>query len=111
MFHILYFTDIGVFLLFTFCFISLNSKMFRIVNGKYENLIYTISSFLQYKFAVVVMGRVEHISDEDQNIRVDLDIFKPHAIQGTNVTDLQVQIIFSDYFGFKFVDLSWRNFC
>lgn len=43
----------------------------------------TPNHFLQYKFAVVVMGRVEHISDEDQNIRVDLDIFKPHAIQGT----------------------------
>lgn len=53
------------------------------------------------------MGRVEHISDEDQNIRVDLDIFKPHAIQGTNITDLSMQIIFSDYyFGFTFVKLS-----
>lgn len=41
--------------------------------------------FEKYKFAVVVMGRVEHISDEDQNIRVDLDIFKPHAIQGANM--------------------------
>lgn len=58
------------------------------------------------------MGRVEHISDEDQNIRVDLDIFKPHAIQGTNITDLSMQIIFSDYyFGLTFVNLSCRNIC
>lgn len=69
--------------------------------------LFNLIIFLQYKFAVVVMGRVEHISDEDQNIRVDLDIFKPHAIQGTNMTDLSMQFIFSDYyFGFTFVKLS-----
>lgn len=33
------------------------------------------------------MGRVEHISDEDQNIRVDLDIFRPHSIQGKVCND------------------------
>lgn len=59
-----YFADIDVLLLLHFVYLHL-------------------IIFLQYKFAVVVMGRVEHISDEDQNIRVDLDIFKPHAIQGT----------------------------
>lgn len=38
------------------------------------------------------MGRVEHISDEDQNIRVDLDIFRPHSIQGKLVV-LKVSVV------------------
>lgn len=41
--------------------------------------------FEKYKFAVVVMGRVEYISDEEQDIKVDLSVFKPHAIQGANM--------------------------
>ncbi|XP_021358377.1 ubiquitin carboxyl-terminal hydrolase 7-like isoform X1 [Mizuhopecten yessoensis] len=41
--------------------------------------------FEKYKFAVVVMGRVEYISDDDQDMRVDLTVFKPHAIQGANM--------------------------
>lgn len=58
------------------------------------------------------MGRVEHISDEDQNIRVDLDIFKPHAIQGTNMTDLSMQIIFRSIYANHFQWLLfWFHVC
>lgn len=41
--------------------------------------------FEKYKFAVVVMGRVEYISEEDNDIRVDLNVFRPHTIQGGNM--------------------------
>ncbi|KAK3090560.1 hypothetical protein FSP39_012693 [Pinctada imbricata] len=41
--------------------------------------------FEKYKFAVIVMGRSDYISDEDGDVRVDLSIFKPHSIQGVNM--------------------------
>ena len=37
--------------------------------------------FEKYKFAIIVMGRLEYIPEETQDVRVDLKKFLPHAVQ------------------------------
>ncbi|KAK0051801.1 ubiquitin carboxyl-terminal hydrolase 7 [Biomphalaria pfeifferi] len=37
--------------------------------------------FEKYKFAIIVMGRLEYISEDSQDIKVDLKKFIPHAVQ------------------------------
>lgn len=41
--------------------------------------------FEKYKFAIVVMGKVEYISDEENDVQVDLSLFKPHPMQGASM--------------------------
>lgn len=41
--------------------------------------------FEKYKFAVIVMGKLEYISDDDQNLKVDLSQFLPHSLSGGNL--------------------------
>jgi len=36
----------------------------------------------QYKFAVIVMGNVDYISDEDQDLKVNISQFLPHSHAG-----------------------------
>ena len=38
---------------------------------------------LQYKFAVIVMGKMEYISDDDQELKVNISQFLPHSLSGT----------------------------
>ena len=37
---------------------------------------------LQYKFAVIVMGKLEYISDDDQDLKVNISQFLPHSLSG-----------------------------
>ncbi|WAQ97600.1 UBP7-like protein [Mya arenaria] len=41
--------------------------------------------FEKYKFAVIVMGKVEYISDEDQDLKVNISQFFPHLHAGGNM--------------------------
>ncbi|CAG2239267.1 UBP15 [Mytilus edulis] len=45
----------------------------------------TEKDFEKYKFAIVVMGKVEYISDEENDVQVDLSLFKPHPMQGASM--------------------------
>jgi len=38
--------------------------------------------FEKYKFAVIVMGKLEYISDEDQDLKVNITQFLPHSLSG-----------------------------
>ena len=40
---------------------------------------------LQYKFAVIVMGKLEYISDDDQELKVNISQFLPHSLSGMYV--------------------------
>ena len=52
------------------------------------------STLLQYKFAVIVMGKLEYISDDDQDLKVNISQFLPHSLSGMYCTDI-TQCIFS----------------
>ncbi|KAH3867833.1 hypothetical protein DPMN_030970 [Dreissena polymorpha] len=41
--------------------------------------------FEKYKFAVIVMGKVDYISDEDQDLKVNINQFLPHSVTGGNM--------------------------
>lgn len=43
----------------------------------------------QYRFAVIVMGKVEYIGEEDPNFPVNISVFKPHTVQGTFILVIQ----------------------
>ncbi|KAL5018785.1 hypothetical protein ScPMuIL_004507 [Solemya velum] len=38
--------------------------------------------FEKYRFAVIVMGKVEYIGEEDPNFAVNISSFQPHTVQG-----------------------------
>lgn len=41
--------------------------------------------FEKYKFAVIVMGKLEYISDDDQDLKVNISQFLPHSLSGGNL--------------------------
>ncbi|XP_052767469.1 ubiquitin carboxyl-terminal hydrolase 7-like isoform X2 [Mya arenaria] len=63
-----------------------NSEKFSSVKDRIQKrLDVPEKEFEKYKFAVIVMGKVEYISDEDQDLKVNISQFFPHLHAGGNM--------------------------